>query len=326
MKFTTTGSTTLGSKILTNIVSTNNIYMGMRVTGTGIPVNSFIADFVLNSTVTITNNCTVTSTTAVTITFATPIPIVTMGINEVSFIMDYLASRFPEYRLNELTNNVIGDIPSIVGCHPLAMEYGNWKNASAEGQYTSILPAIGVELLNDNEDSKQLMGSGTHNLELTGDYITSIASTSLKNRFNEGVLISPTNITEIQTAKSTKGTEVLWGTKDTYLQQQQIAVTIWSENYQINRILYLITRSLLKRLKHDISKIGFKNMQITGQGALYNYEFNQTLFGSEFTISGINGCFDLYIDDALSTIKHVEETTPVNTNILSKPNFVKIGD
>jgi hypothetical protein len=251
------------------------------------------------------------------------IPIISYNVEEINYFINFFVSHISEYGLSELTNGYCGDIPSIQSVHPLALEYANMLNADSNGNFTSILPAIGVELLNDNESGQQFLGSGYKFEEITEDQIDSMEDVSLKNRFSNGFLISDTNITTLKSMKVTKGSEKLWKKKMTYLQDINLAISIWSDNYQITRMLYIITRDMLKRIKHEISVLGVKNLKISGQGNLYNFEFNTTLFGGEFNVNFINQHYQEEVDDSLSSINHVNES--ILGTIDCKPIFKPIG-
>lgn len=56
------GNTTTGSNILTNLVSTVGVVVGMTVSGTGIPAGSIVAEIISGSSVRISNNATSTNT------------------------------------------------------------------------------------------------------------------------------------------------------------------------------------------------------------------------------------------------------------------------
>jgi len=252
------------------------------------------------------------------------IPIVKFAVEEINYFIKYMVDHIAEYGLSELTNNYMGDIPSIQNCHPLALEYGNMLNADEQGNYTSILPAIGVELTSDDEAGQQFLGSGNRNEEITQDFINNESAIDIKNRFSQGSILSKTNLTNLQAMKTAKGTDKLWSKKMSYLEDVQLAISIWSDHWEITRILYVVVRDLLKRIKHDISKDGVKNLKIKGTGAIYNFEFNTTLYGGEFTITFINTHHQIIVDDSLDTIKSVEESIK-SPYPESKPIFKSIG-
>jgi hypothetical protein len=249
------------------------------------------------------------------------IPIVKYQIEEINYFLDYFTNHISEYKLSELTNNYCADTISIISAHPIALEYANMLNADENGNYTSVLPCIGIELMNDGEYGQQYLGSGQKSEEITQQEIDNIEAIALKNRYTSGVVLSKTNLENLKTMKITKGSEKLWSKKSTYLQDIQLNVSIWSDNFVVTRIIYVVIRDMLKRIKHDASKDGAKNMKINGQGALYNFEFNTTLYGAEFQISFLNTHYQIEIDDSLETIKSIEESI-VSPNVNSRPTFV----
>ena len=235
-------------------------------------------------------------------------PVIQQSIDEVDFFINYIKQNIRKYGLHELTNGNMGDIPNIIGAHPLAMEYGNFIGQDKDGNYTSILPAVGVELIDDNDHNQQYMGSGYKTYEITQDWIDAVTAVALKDRFEDGIVLTDTNLAQIQTDKTAKASEKLWAKSSTYLMNQNVNISCWSDNWQVTRILYIVLRSLLNKLKHVLSENGAKNAILSGQGAIYNYEFNQTLFGAEFNLRFINFHRDVDVDPSLTTTKSVEES------------------
>ena len=82
------------------------------------------------------------------------------NIEEVQYFLDFIKNNIAQYRLSEFTNGVMGDVPSINAAHPLAMEFGALLSSSDPDNYSSILPAIGVELLHDKPFEKDTLGRG----------------------------------------------------------------------------------------------------------------------------------------------------------------------
>lgn len=251
------------------------------------------------------------------------IPIIEQNIDEVYFFINYLTNNISKFNLNELTNGAVGDLPNIIGAHPLAIEYGNMLSSEDEN-YTSILPCIGVEMLDDN-DGQSYLGSGPKTFEMSQSYIDNMSAIQLKDRFNNGIVLSDTNLDSIQAAKTAKGSEKLWVESFKYMMDQNINISIWSDNWDITRIVYVVLRDLMHRLKHELSKNGVKNAQLSGQGALYNYDFNTTLFGSELNLRFINNHRTVDVDSSIVTISKVNESKEGVTGV-SKPEFKGIGE
>jgi len=230
------------------------------------------------------------------------------SVNEVDYFLKFLTDNLPKYKLSELTFGMCADLPSISGAHPLSVEYGNAMNVGENGEFTSILPAIGVELMDDVEPAQQLLGAGQRSFEVTDDYLSSIESLTLRSRFRNGVLMADSVLKGLQAAKLDKGGEALWGKMDKFLQQQTVAISIWSNHIDVTRNVYLVLRNILKEAKRDLSSQGVKNVNVTGQVALYNFDFGYTLFGAEFNISLLNVHDNISVDSDIGTIKHVDES------------------
>jgi len=252
------------------------------------------------------------------------IPIIVESVNEIDFIIDYIQTKISLYDLNELTGGNMGDTPNIVSAHPLAMEYGNYIN-SGDGNYTSILPAIGIELINDDDYSQQFMGSGNRPFEITQDYIDEINGITLGDRFKNGIILSNTNLTGIQTQKTNKGSEKLWSTKTTYMMNQNVNISCWSNHPQITRILYLALRGILHELKHELFKNKAQNASLGGQCGIYNYEFSETLFGGEFNLRFINNHTNIEVNSDTETINKID-VSKLGVTDKSKSEFKGVSE
>lgn len=243
------------------------------------------------------------------------------GLDEVNYFLDFIKTHIGEYHINELTNGYCGDIPSINGAHPLAMEYGNMLSAAVAGSenYTSVLPAIGVEFIDDNENEPQVLGAGRQIIEVTQDFINAVEAIPLEKRIGNGVLMSKTVLDNIKAAKTTKGDEALYGRMDRYIQAQSLNISVWSDHIDVTRIVYLVVRSLLKRAKRDLSR-NAKNLRVSGSGAIYNYEFGKTLFGAEFNVTLLQMMQNVEVDGStLQTIKKIEEVEQTGLESINTP-------
>ena len=58
-----TGDTTNGSAVIANVSDTSSLFVGMKITGTGIPASTIIESVDSSSQITLSQNCTATYTT-----------------------------------------------------------------------------------------------------------------------------------------------------------------------------------------------------------------------------------------------------------------------
>lgn len=229
-----------------------------------------------------------------------------LSVDEVQYFIDFFTNNIQQYRLSEITNDNCPDLPSINGAHPLAMEYGALLSSSDPENYTSFLPAIGVELIDGGEADRKTMGRGYKVEEATSSWINSIKSLSPKDRFKSGIFAADTTINNIDTMKTAKGSEKLYARSNKYMQNNFINVSVWSFDIDLTRAVFLVTRALLHRTKLDISGQGGKNLSVNEQGALYDFTFGETAFGAEFQVRFINVHKNIEVDDSLDTLKSVE--------------------
>ena len=254
---------------------------------------------------------------------------VTECLNTIKKLILFIKQEIEKYDLSGLTNNYIGDKINIVESHPLALEYGAMLDADTDN-YTSPLPVIGVDLTNDDPDV-QLLGENEGQIEITQGMIDAWSAVAMKDRFDEGFMLSDETLQLIQDTKDAVSGK-LWATKWDYLQRQVLNVSIWSDNKVITSIVYYVLRSILKSAKRYMSSIGMKNVVVTALGALYNYEFGRVLSGMEFNFEGIVSMRNILLDtgDLVKTIAEVEEYYPHNTlndgtPDIKGPKFVSKG-
>ena len=248
------------------------------------------------------------------------------NIDPVSYFIDYFTQHIAEYRLNELTNNASGDIPSINAAHPLALEYGNMLSTD-EDNYTSIMPAIGIELISDTPSLIDTLGRRPLVEEVTQVFITQINAISMKDRYKQGIMLSDDNLTAIQTAYTAKAGDPLYSRTKMFLESQSVTISIWANDITIKRLIYIAVKSLLRRIQHDISAVeGVKNMKINGVDSLYNYDFSETLFGAEFNVDFMQRHKSVEVDTDIIKVTDVDEYA--KTGILAnkdEPGLTGVG-
>lgn len=252
------------------------------------------------------------------------------AIDETEFIMDYLATKLPDYKLNELTNGHIPTNVAIHEAHPLSIEFGNIL-ASGEGDYTSLLPAIGVELIPDTESQQQVLGRGSlHGFKVTQAWIDALTAIPIRDRIKTGTPITDSQLTQIQTDldAAIADDQDLWGKKIRDLHQQQITVSIWASDITAKKLLYKAVRACLKRMRFVVSALGVKAMTVSGTDGFYNYDFSDTLFGAELSIGWIQPVIEITIDSTVKTIEDIEiflRNVPENAS-LAGLKTVAIGE
>lgn len=247
------------------------------------------------------------------------------SIDETQYVIDYLTQEIPKYKFGELTNNRYGDIPNIYDSHPIALEYGNLMDSlTGEGEsFTSILPAIGVEMIPDNLFSKQPLGRmKPSGVEVDQEFIDELKALPMKERINTGWKIPDSTIDELQNALDDK-TKLnpplkLLGTRALDIHTQSVTVSIWSPTSQTKKLIYNIVRSVLKRMRFELAKQSVKDVKMETNFSMYNYDFDRTLFGSEIKVSWLHAIQDIEVNTDLLTIKDVEDYLVgpnLNTNL-----------
>jgi len=250
------------------------------------------------------------------------------AIDETKYVMDYLEDKIPEYNFSELTNGRYGDKPGIYEAHPIALEYGNLiENVDGSESYSSIFPAIGVELVPDNESQKQNLGRQASGFEVDQDYIDSLSTVDLRYRLDSNLKISDKTISGIQDAYDSKIDEgkKMFAVQTLDMHDQSLTISIWADDITVRKLMYNIVRSIFKRMRFDLSKLGVKNFEMSTNFALYNYDFARTLFGSEIKINWIQPVINTIIDTELNEIKDVELYLKGPALNVDTAGFIPIG-
>ena len=227
------------------------------------------------------------------------------AIDEVSYFISFFTQYLADYDMNELSNGHIADTPSINDAHPLALEYGNAVSGD-DSNYASVMPAIGIELTDDTPYERQVLGEGRQIIQVNQATHDEIDAIDLKDRWKEGRVISDTNLALMQSAITAADPNPLYGLMEREIKFQTVTVSVWSYDRTVTRILYVVLRGLLHRMKSAASKVGLKNFDARGTNGLYNYDFDQTLFGSEFTVTFLQEVQNIEVDTELITIAQVE--------------------
>lgn len=230
------------------------------------------------------------------------IPIVRNAVDEVDFIIDFFKANFAGYDPRGLTNNNGPTTPSISDVHPLANEYGGAVSGEPT-DFSSYLPAIGVELLEDREDEKQFLGiANKRDVEVDQTFIDAVRAVPIEQRLREGNLISDGQLDKLETELVASGNPSLFGQQDKHIDAITVLVSIWSDNLSIARVYYKIVKSLIKRLKREFSSRGAKNMHSNAQNSMYNYDFDSTLYGAEITVTFVQAFVNIQIDTSVGPI------------------------
>jgi len=238
---------------------------------------------------------------------ADKIYIMKSAIDEVEYTMNYLDTNLDEYDLNELTNGRCPEKPGIHEVHPLSMMFGEMVNG--EGDYTSLLPSIGVELVPDSEFGTQKLGRGEAVFTISQDLIDELVAIPLRDRIRTGWPVSDTKLTAIQDALTDAVDNrdgKLYAKKIVDIHDQTLTVSIWADDISVKRLLYKTVRVILKRMRQQVSALGVKNMKVNGTDGFFNYEFDQTLFGAEFSVNWLQDVVSIEIDPNVRTLGDVE--------------------
>ena len=250
------------------------------------------------------------------------------GTDPIRGIIKGLRTNIVEYGLHELTSGRSGDTPNITGAHPLAMEAGA-AIAAGGTDFTSPLPSIGVESLDDAEGAgrDKFLGGGASTGELTEVCVDALLAQTASQRKEDGVIATTTTLTALKALLVANGGPIFVSLQK-HLFERTINVSLWTDDWEVTDCIYDVIKALL--LREELRGI-LKRATVRGQRGLYNFEFGRMLFGGEFTISGLQGIQLWKIDSSVGDISDVEETWPVNereTDGLSDdkgPEFVGIG-
>jgi hypothetical protein len=231
----------------------------------------------------------------------------TTAVSETTFVVDFIDEHAKEYDLNNLTGKNTGDNLNVYSGHPLSMITGDSLGGD-DDNYTTILPGIGVELVGDSEDAKQSMGRQSKPFIVTQEWIDDILSVNIQDRIRSGFPVSNEIMAQIQaefTTKNDAGGDLI-GIKQIDIHSQTLNVACWATDRVTADLIYRVVRGLLKRLRFVVSSLGVKNMKVNGNSSFYNYDYDRTLHGGEFTIDWTQNITEIIIDPSLNTLKDVK--------------------
>jgi hypothetical protein len=229
------------------------------------------------------------------------IPFRIKNIGEVDFLINYFEANIGNFDLPGLSNNFIDSVPSIGEAHPLSLLFESEINSEGEA-YTGMLPAIGVELINDSEHDRQNMGE-TEAISIVDQSFIDEADVPIKERLEKGIIISDKNI---QNIKDIIATQKLYALKNMKLFDQELNISIWSTHISVTKVLYDCFMSMTQMAKKQFKKSGAKQIVLNGSGSLYNYDFSQTLYGREIKMRFVQHVRDYVADDSVSQIGQID--------------------
>ena len=224
------------------------------------------------------------------------------------YFVDKIESLLPDYDLSGMSNGTLPSLPNIGLSNPIAMLFASEING--EEADCSILPYIGVELLNETErDQGNTLGSGFGTLQITQSILNNIKAMPIKQRFAIGDYISDNQITELESILDVEvgDPEVnLYATKNSRYFDIDLSISIWCSSKQHVRLLSDVVRSCIQLSKEDLTKKGVKNIIISKSNSLYNFDFSQTLYGSEIKLRYLNYVTDYLVDEDIKKVKRIE--------------------
>jgi hypothetical protein len=236
-------------------------------------------------------------------------------INEVEYFIEGIKTEIVNYDLQGLSNNNLPSSVSVNDTHPLAMLYGAMVN-STTNDYTSMLPAIGVEHVDRKENNRKLLGDGKKLFEVTQEYIDSLKELTLKERLAQAIIVSDNTIDKIQEAYNNKHPEEEGATQlklkarqYTVINRDFLMISVWTLSPEVTRIIRRITESIIRKLEKQLTAIGVKDMNLSIKPNLYSYDFDQTLFGAEMSIDFLQASVETEIDETIQHVTTVNETT-----------------
>lgn len=237
-------------------------------------------------------------------------------IDETEFFFKLLTEYFSNLDTDEFTNNLIAKVPQIKIGNPLADIFGDLIANGGEVDFTSSLPAIGIEC-QDDAPYKEYLGRNESVIVITQDFIDYLKNFKLGERIKYGEIISDNQLEKLQNtfndyqSKSIPYKAICWDS----LLSQKIQISVWADNPRITEIVYKMVRLILNRAKTLLSKQKILNFNWTAQRGVYNYDTGRNLYGSEFDITFIN-----FIRTIEAPLQLVEPITNINVYLNQKFN------
>lgn len=246
--------------------------------------------------------------------------VVFFGADPLETFMNNMEAAFPAYDMSGLTNGQVQNVPSINAAHPLAMELGA-QEAAQDGNYTSPLPAVGVEMLDDQQDTPNLLGGGAGVGRLTQEKLDELVAMTLEERYENGVIASDAVLAELQSVLTAAGSTTVFIELQRQLFTFTINVSAWTESHRLTRMFYNILKAIIS-IEAKKRTFGKKPI-IQGQQGLYSFDFGRDLFGAEFSIRGTSLLTMWKVDSSVTPITNIEESWP--NNRLTAPGATEVA-
>lgn len=255
---------------------------------------------------------------------------VSQGMNVVDFLIDFFKEKIELYRIEEITDGAMGNIPNIMPIHPLFQESVQYTS-SGNNTYDSVLPAISIEYANEEDSipklgyTEQLMIFNQESLDAIKMSDIIKAGARKRERLRRGYIISETQIAEIEqmmdTAAAKEPVEKLYTRRYQYAGHENITISVWADSSEKRDMLNTISKALLLKGRKEISKeFRLKDLRISTNNGLVNMEFGRTLFGAEIRIRYMNNIQDFTISSDIQN--EIYNSLELN---LETTKFVTIG-
>lgn len=210
-------------------------------------------------------------------------------IDETEYFINLLTQYFKMMDIDELTNELVGKIPNIKNVHPLSDVFGDFLSSQGESDFTSTLPAIGVEAQTE-KIAKEFLGRGQKTITIDKEFIDYLCSIKLRDRVRCGEFISKSNLKKIKDTYElyqAQGIEYR-GVANEYLVEQHMQISVWADHPRVMDTLFKAVRDVLLKSKTFMAKQKIINFDFDGERGIYNYDTGRILYGGEFSIEFVN--------------------------------------
>ena len=234
------------------------------------------------------------------------------------FLMEKIEETLKDIEIKDvLAGNIKGDTIGIVEAHPVAVIGSSY---TTEKGIQAPLPVIGVVLMNENDNDKQILGLGTGQADLSEVDFNDRYSLATKERWKEGIIIGSEDIQAIDdyfTSLPPEAPRVLPVVASKDIREQNFKISIWSHHPRLTRIIWHIMRCVIMQLKVELADC-FSILKMNGVGNLSNYDFGMTLYGMDWDIMAKQEVRNLDVDTDVKIISGVETAPAVGDDALDE--------
>jgi hypothetical protein len=203
------------------------------------------------------------------------------------YFLNYLSQELIKRDISGLTaGRIQGIIPTSE--HPMVQLTGAVLSGKSQPDFAGILPAISVVEADETEESTTVSHGSRGWVAINQQFIDDLkaAYPTMKDRVPEG-LVTDSQLDTMGQTVSNLGGDIL-GEVHEYWQRESVFISLWAHNLQERQVLGRLLRSIVYKMRLDMTSRGVVDITIRISKGLVNFNFGRVLYGMEIEITFLN--------------------------------------